>query len=255
LKSISFDLALEELARLIHKISTYQIIPDNFDNSTLNEEIRKLSSLFSSESLQLNYQITINGRKDLHLAPDPITGFNMTLLRMLAFYPSTDQIGEANPKKKIETKVEIKKIDNLNNKKSLQINNSNENFSGDWPNLVGNLKIGLAKSLAQECSLLNYEDQIFNLTLDKKFQHLNQDSYINTLQEALTNYFKIKITVIISLGDNLQTPSLGKKLKNEQLMKTTESAIMNDSFVKELIDDFGAEVISSSLKPTIKKEN
>ena len=255
LKSISFDLALEELARLIHKISTYQIIPDNFDNSTLNEEIRKLSSLFSSESLQLNYQITINGRKDLHLAQDPITGFNMTLLRMLAFYPSTDQIGEANPKKKIETKVEIKKIDNLNNKKSLQINNSNENFSGDWPNLVGNLKIGLAKSLAQECSLLNYEDQIFNLTLDKKFQHLNQDSYINTLQEALTNYFKIKITVIISLGDNLQTPSLGKKLKNEQLMKTTESAIMNDSFVKELIDDFGAEVISSSLKPTIKKEN
>ena len=58
----------------------------------------------------------------------------------------------------------------------------------------------------------------------------------------------------ISLGGGLQTPSLQKKLKSEQTMKATESAIMDDSFVKALIDDFGAEVISSSIKPTIKKE-
>ena len=99
-KSISFDLALEELARLIHKISMYQIIPDNLNNSGLNEEIQKLSTAFTPETLQLNYQIAINGRRDLHLAPDPITGFNMTLLRMLAFYPSIQPIKEFNSKKK-----------------------------------------------------------------------------------------------------------------------------------------------------------
>ena len=66
-KSISFDLALEELARLIHKISTYQIIPDSFDNSTPNEEIYKLSTLFSPENLQLNYQIVINLKKRIGL--------------------------------------------------------------------------------------------------------------------------------------------------------------------------------------------
>ena len=37
-------------------------------------------------------------------------------------------------------------------------------------------------------------------------------------------------------------------------MKTTESAIMDDKFVKQLIDDFGAEVITSSIEPTKKKE-
>ena len=46
------------------------------------------------------------GKKIYILAPDPITGFNMTLLRMLAFYPSTqytnNSIGAKTPKKKID---------------------------------------------------------------------------------------------------------------------------------------------------------
>ncbi len=44
-------------------------------------------------------------------------------------------------------------------------------------------------------------------------------------------------------------------MENAKLMKSTESAIMEDNLVKELIDDFGAEVITSSIKPTKKKEN
>ncbi len=103
-KSISFELALEELARSIYKISTYQIISDSSDKSEENEEIKKLSSLFNPETLQLIYQIAINGRKDLHLAPDPITGFNMTLLRMLAFYPSIQSNNETKNKKKLNLK-------------------------------------------------------------------------------------------------------------------------------------------------------
>ena len=59
----------------------------------------------------------------------------------------------------------------------------------------------------------------------------------------------------IKIGNNLKTPSLQKKMENAKLMKSTESAIMEDNLVKELIDDFGAEVITSSIKPTKKKEN
>ena len=44
-KSISFDLALEELARLLHKISIHQIIPDDIDISNLtHEQIKELSA-------------------------------------------------------------------------------------------------------------------------------------------------------------------------------------------------------------------
>jgi DNA polymerase-3 subunit gamma/tau len=250
-KSISFELALEELARLIYTISTHQIIPENIEQSEKNDGLKKLSLLFSPESLQLNYQIAINGRKDLHLAPDPVTGFNMTLLRMLAFYPSIQNNNELKSKKKVESKLDslvIEKEDDI-------LNNNKKGFDGDWVKLVSKLKIGIAKSLAQECSLESYENNIFNLNLNENLQHLNQNGYSEKLEEALINHFNKKIKINIKIGNNLKTPSLQKKMENAKLMKSTESAIMEDNLVKELIDDFGAEVITSSIKPTKKKEN
>ena len=90
--------------------------------------------------------------------------------------------------------------------------------------------------------------------LNKKFQHLTQNGYIEKLQEVLVNYFNRNIKVNISLGSDPKTPSMQKKIESAELKKTTESAIMEDNFVKELIDDFGAEVITSSIEATKKKE-
>src|SRR6185503_735765 len=49
--------------------------------------LAKLAKAFAAEDVQLYYQTAIIGRRDLPLAPDPRTGFEMTLLRMLAFRP------------------------------------------------------------------------------------------------------------------------------------------------------------------------
>ncbi|MDA9642469.1 DNA polymerase III subunit gamma/tau [Nitrosomonadales bacterium] len=248
-KSISFDLALEELARLIHKISIHQIIPESLSESSLNGEIKKLSTLFTAESLQLSYQIAINGRRDLDLAPDQYTGFNMTLLRMLAFYPSSQPVASFSAKKKIDPEVNVVKKEN-----SLDADSIDHSFNGNWEKLVSSLKIGIAKSLAQECALVSYQNNNFNLSLNENFSHLNQNNYVDKLEEVLTNYFNKKIKVNISLGNDLKTPSSQKKIESDGLMKTTESAIMDDRFVKQLINDFGAEVIASSIKPIKKKE-
>ena len=144
---------------------------------------------------------------------------------------------------------------NLKNEQVSLERNETKIFDGDWIKLVGGLQIGLAKSLAQECSLVSYEDYEFNLMLNKKFQHLTQNGYIEKLQEVLVNYFNRNIKVNISLGSDPKTPSMQKKIESAELKKTTESAIMEDNFVKELIDDFGAEVITSSIEATKKKEN
>ena len=90
---------------------------------------------------------------------------------------------------------------NLPDKKNSVNNNADNIFDGDWIKLVDNLKIGLAKSLAQECSLINYEDCIFNLALNEKFQHLTQNGYIEKLEEVLINHFNrtlmfIRFTII-----------------------------------------------------------
>ncbi|MDO6749436.1 DNA polymerase III subunit gamma/tau, partial [Gilvimarinus sp. 1_MG-2023] len=54
-----------------------------------------LALAMNGEDLQLYYQVALSGRKDLTLAPDPRQGFEMLLLRMLAFRPLPEQLPEA----------------------------------------------------------------------------------------------------------------------------------------------------------------
>ena len=107
--------------------------------------------------------------------------------------------------------------------------------------------------MAQECELINYHDNTFNLSLSEKNKHLNQKTYVDKLQEELINHFNKKINLEIKLGNASNSPLSEKKVEKAELLKTTESAIMKDEFVNELINEFGAEIIPSSIK-SIKSE-
>ena len=85
---VDFAHVLEELLGLLHQMAVLHVLPQI--NSSLfadNEKPRELAKQLSAEQLQLYYQIAILGRRDLPMAPTPRSGFEMTLLRMLAFYP------------------------------------------------------------------------------------------------------------------------------------------------------------------------
>ncbi len=87
-RNLSFDAALNDLANLIQMISVAQAIPESLEASYLErDQVIALTKKISAEQLQLLYQITILGRRDLYLAPDEYAGFTMTLLRMLSFIP------------------------------------------------------------------------------------------------------------------------------------------------------------------------
>ena len=80
--------ALEELLTLLHRIAIAQVVPDAVDNSLGDaEQISELAAKITAEDVQLFYQMGLIGRRDLPLAPDPRSGFEMVLLRMLAFKP------------------------------------------------------------------------------------------------------------------------------------------------------------------------
>ena len=88
LSSMSFSLALQDLASLLQKIAMAQVIPGAvLDEWPEAEPVKRLASTFSREEVQLFYQIAITSRPDLSLAPDEQAGFTMALLRMLAFRP------------------------------------------------------------------------------------------------------------------------------------------------------------------------
>ncbi|GMG87281.1 DNA polymerase III subunit gamma/tau [Biformimicrobium ophioploci] len=79
---------LGELASCLHRIAMAQAVPDAVDNALGDrDQVLEFARQMPAENIQLYYQMAILARKDLPLAPDPRGGFEMALLRMLAFRP------------------------------------------------------------------------------------------------------------------------------------------------------------------------
>jgi DNA polymerase III subunit gamma/tau len=87
-----YSQVLDELASLFAHIALKQVVPD-FEGDELYDPalLERFAKQFAPEDIQLYYQTAIIGRRDLQLAPDPRTGFEMTLLRMLAFRPASGE--------------------------------------------------------------------------------------------------------------------------------------------------------------------
>ncbi len=88
-RSLSFDSALQELATQLHRIALVQFAPEAIVDEAERTRLAGYAQHLDAEFLQLCYQIAINGRSDLALAPDEYSGFLMTLLRLVAFNPET----------------------------------------------------------------------------------------------------------------------------------------------------------------------
>ncbi|CAM3717340.1 DNA polymerase III subunit gamma/tau [Cupriavidus plantarum] len=89
-RSLSFAGALQDLGSLLHKVALAQAVPASVQDEWPEAgEVRRLAGLFDAQEVQLFYQIANIGRNELALAPDEYAGFTMTLLRMLAFRPSS----------------------------------------------------------------------------------------------------------------------------------------------------------------------
>ncbi len=83
-----FEGSLDELIALLHRVAIAQAVPGAVDNSWGDaERVGALAGSFTAEDVQLFYQIALNGKRDIALAVDPRSGFEMILLRMIAFRP------------------------------------------------------------------------------------------------------------------------------------------------------------------------
>jgi DNA polymerase-3 subunit gamma/tau len=91
-QSPDYDLALSDVLSIWHQVAILQTVPEALDKGVSHySALLDLAAVVSREDVQLYYQICLMGRSDLHLAPDLKSGFEMVLLRALAFRP------DANP--------------------------------------------------------------------------------------------------------------------------------------------------------------
>jgi DNA polymerase-3 subunit gamma/tau len=80
---------LSEMLNVLHRVAIAQALPEAVDNGQGDRErVLDLARVLPSEDVQFYYQMGLIGRRDLPLSPDPRSGFEMVLLRMLAFRPA-----------------------------------------------------------------------------------------------------------------------------------------------------------------------
>lgn len=137
-QGIDVNTILAELISTMQRIALGQIVPDAIDDSQGDKHaVEQMAQLISQEDVQLYYQIALNGRKDLPYSPQPQGGFEMILLRMLAFKPSGGgsrqaiktsaqtavraTIKESTQKKTDEKPAELANKSNLQNTNSVSV--------------------------------------------------------------------------------------------------------------------------------------
>jgi DNA polymerase-3 subunit gamma/tau len=111
-RSPDFNMVLDELLGSFYQLSLVQRAPEIIEQRSLDRRwLKQTSKEFSAEQLQLYYQICLTGKRDLPLAPDSRTGFEMLMLRMLAFRPDTTarqhELSSSNNSKKPPVRQQI----------------------------------------------------------------------------------------------------------------------------------------------------
>jgi len=95
-QSPDYDAALADVLSIWHQVAIVQTVPEALDKGLANySEVLSLSAEVSREDVQLFYQICLMGRKDLELSADAKSGFEMVMLRALAFRPHNSPRGAA----------------------------------------------------------------------------------------------------------------------------------------------------------------
>lgn len=125
-------------------------------------------------------------------------------------------------------------------------------FEGDWRKLVDQLKLGLARALAQNCELVGFDENSISLTVPETQKHLLDASYQEKLRTAIQTHFGRKIQLTFDIGGTGNTPAVQISQEKAAIQSNAVTAIQQDDFVQALVKDFGAQIIPSSIKPLLQ---
>ncbi|MDR9437402.1 MAG: DNA polymerase III subunit gamma/tau [Thiohalophilus sp.] len=244
---------LAELISLLHSLALLQQIPEAYHEGMGDQPaLQALAQKLSPEDVQLYYQIALTGRRDLPLAPDPRSGLEMALLRMLAFRPV--EAGEGGGP--VAAKKPSADVPRPPPAKPAQADNSPAPVKPapaeqDWSTIVGSLPLGGAvKQLAAHSVLLAREGNSLKLALDQTGAPLYTKERQASLQQQLSEYFGQPIKLSIEVGQvEGETPARREARERDERQSAAVEAIENDANVKNLMETFDARINTGSVEP------
>jgi DNA polymerase-3 subunit gamma/tau len=236
-RSLGFDGALQDLASLLLRLTLAQTVPAALEEDVPERErIVALAHAFDPELVQLCYQIALQGREDLPLAPDEHAGFLMTLLRMLVFRPESVFLKDEKSSQSVK-KQDVKKEES-------------RQFDGNWPALVQQLPLsGGPKELARNSELTSSANGVFELVVQKAMAHLAGDSYREKLQAVLAAHLGSPVKVRVTPGEiRGATASVLDAADRGARQAEAARAVKGDSFVQDLVNLFDGRVVDSTIR-------
>jgi len=289
--SPDFGGVLDDLASVLHRLQLIQLIPGykpeegSDDDSTLVT----LAERMTPEDVQLYYQIATSGRRDLAIAPDARTGFEMAMLRMLAFRPddgapaartaqrpagtsqpaAAPRTNAAAPERAPAAAAMHQPMDVVPPRQApaarvdapvavaptpvIAALALDEKGLPHWESLIerANLR-GPFGLLAQNALLRERDGNTLVLALQPAHMSLAVEPMVSQMEERIGQALGERIRlrfVSITSSAVAETPAARAAQARDTAQSAAEESIEGDPLVQSLKREFGARVVPQSIKP------
>lgn len=273
---------LDAIADALHRVQVKQLVP-TVASEAESVDVAGLAATLRPEVVQLWYQMALNGRRDLHLAPSPRAGFEMSVLRMLAFRPSetgaqtrsqtaaavparasgpvaveaalaSRDANKAAPVKPMAAQHSVRPVPPPESRPTppQPVASIAASIDGErWLELIAGCGLkGPSGQLAAHASFVGFADGVLRLALPATDEHLRAPNLVRQLADALSSCLggapQIKFEVAQVAGDTLHRRS---ERQRDARQASAEDAFMNDPDVQRLITQHGASVVPDSIRP------
>ena len=262
-----YQLVLDDLASALQRVAVAQEVPAaaaEFDDADL---VTALAKRLDQTDVQLYYQMALLGKRDLGLAPSARSGFEMIMLRMLAFQPmdgtpAVANDGSASGGAEVN-RAPDSRIANATVSQPGQPQGANQSAPAptaqaavkwhepDWVSLAESLGLkGAAQQLAANCVYRRREGNMVHLEINPAHQQMITSQSQGRLEEALSRHFGEPLKVKVQVGEGaLATPArLGEQREADKLA-AAKDAIAADPVMRQLGETFGTQINPDLVKP------
>jgi len=268
--SPDFGGVLGDLAGVLHRLQLIQLIPGyRLDEEGADgEALHALAARIAPEDVQLYYQIAIGGRRDLALAPDARTGFEMTLLRMLAFRPGDEAVHPvaeraappargaapvAPPAPAYRATPPAPAAAPAVRESAPAAPMRDSGGLPHWESLIEQAGLrGPFSVLAQNAVLHERDGNTLVLALQPAHMGMAVEPMVSQMEERISQALgeRIKLRFVdIDKTAATATPAARATQARNTAQAAAEQSIEDDPFVQSMKRDFGARVVPQSVKP------
>ena len=259
-KSIDFVSLLNAMISWLHRVALIQQTSfDPYEDGIDTQHLEAVARLLSPEDVQLFYQMALVGQQDLYLAPEPRMGFEMLMLRMLAFTPDKTVTASRDTAAPAKKSAPAKQAGSAAGAATAKTQNAVAESKPvltpaaagqDWLNIIQQLKLGgLTGQFAGHCAIKSWENNKLVLNLDPQHQSLQGSRAEEMLRKALISAFKdLRVEIVVEELVS-ETPQQIREAQQQDRQSSAVEDIYADPYVQAMQTKFDAQVVKESIKP------